>query len=693
MVRKSESISGAAESRTVKHGVSRLLPYAPPWLWLAIIGVIAAVVHAFYPAEDYWFAPVLIMLAHQGAAWVSWSMTKHKGLTDVQRVLAMSSLAVSCVFMIGVNALGFVSGWVGPFAGIGGSFAMFWTIRRMHLTGDTKAVANAAGGVVGDLVQTLQGAKLGTPKQLESGAVVVPFEVDRASQTVEDMLPVVKTFERVSGLRPNAGKLVPDTNDSGAGEMRFFPKDILEHGVPWQGPSSFGGSIAEPFPVAKRIDTTTVFIYLTGDEAKGRNAVQWLFTGMNGAGKSKAMQQLLGDASTRTQVSMFVHDHVKADVTVKPLLEGGAIEWLSTTIEDGKAMLAAVRGAIKPRMMYLSREHDAEQWFDGCGLNVVLVWLEEATDLGNMKSLAQIAREARAAGIYLFVSMQRASYDNLDTTTRAQLSGNVCFGVESETDATFGLGKNVINLGAHPELWGNKRGGYVYISAPGIEDEDAAVEARWMLAKRDQVRDAAKRGTAVRTPLDETTVKALGATFANRIKPEAYVKGHPDYAKVMGLDVSLDSDKPSNSGSSTRKESIADEYEGDEDVNEDDDEKATEELRNQLSESVDIPVCPFPDLVSKAAEGKKMTTQECRNLVQHYLADRHSKGETSISVPDLAAMTPPVPRGREWLRQELIRLAGDNPDDVPAGTDYRLHSETEDAAGMYTIVAPVLTGR
>jgi hypothetical protein len=708
----------AAQSRTVKHGVSRLLPYAPPWLmWVGILMLALLGWQEYSPAthDSPWYSlyPLAVVLAHGGAMLLSRKMTQHKDLNDALVVLAQSSIMASMLLSVLVGILGPNRVLLSLWGGIGGVMCLYWSIRRMHLTGDAKAVATATTGTVATLLDKLNGAKVGNVIQNpETGVIEIPLEANRGEQDIEDLQEFVNATTSVAGLRRGAGKLVPDDDDVARGVAKFYPTDILTGKQAWPGPSAFGSSIAWPIPVGRRLDYTTVNIHLTADPAIPRVLPQWLIMGMSGAGKSAFFRMLSADILTRKDVTLWVHDHVKGLQTLKPVLEGKGCDWVSMSLANGKSMLASVREVIRARARWMGA-HDLEDWVPECGLNLLVVWLEEANELGQLKDLVKLVKEGRSVGVVIFISMQRASHVSLDTETRAQLSGNVCFGVESTQDAMFGLSDYVRARGAEPERWKNNKQGYCYIDAPGITESEAALEARTFFAERDEVVDAIRRGGAVRRSLsderDQLTIKAAGKAYAERLPQEAYLPGHPLFAKATGLELNKEDDNEygklgepvrvldgSDIGSSLSSERVsggnrdsAGEDTGsdveDVDLDEDDDEQE-EETVESLTGEAQFPKPPSFALAKTRTPVEKLSTAECEARVQAYLMEKCRRGDFKVRVPDIEKMTPPIRYKAQWIRNYLNRLC--TGDANPQG--YRLEREEDAQPGEFSIIPPVL---
>ncbi|GAA4014772.1 hypothetical protein GCM10022232_67000 [Streptomyces plumbiresistens] len=110
----------------------------------------------------------------------------------------------------------------------------------------------------------------------------------------------------------------------------------------------------------------------------------------------------------------------------------------------------------------------------------MVAWFEEAANtlraLGD-DAFTGIAQEARSAGISLIVSLQRPSYDQMSTSTRASLPSVIALGCDAR-DEGFSLPDEVLAAGAHPGAWGNRRPGYCYVVSPGIPEDRYPSPAR-----------------------------------------------------------------------------------------------------------------------------------------------------------------------------------------------------------------------
>lgn len=663
---------GAAASRTTKHGVSRLLVYAPPWVvWLIWLPV-AVLIYRIW-GDDYDARPWLslgIFLATVGAAAITARYGTHRG--ELLQLLATATTALAGLWLL-------VATIVGPFTrpvpdlwgGVGAALCVYWTIRRALMgTGDQVV---AATGPAAKLIEALKGAKLGNPKILDGGIVETQLEVERGSQTIADLqaqLPVVTAA--VPGLRPGSMRIVPDPNDAGAGTLVSVPIDPLADPKPWPGPSAPGESVHLGAPIGVYDVGRIARIFLTGDEATARALAHWLIMGMSGAGKSTGMKLLIGDLVTRYDVAVWAHDHVKGVQTLSPLL--GGLDWVTLDLKAGKVMLAEVRKAIRARTDHLGRRN-IEQWEIDCGLSLLIVWIEEATELADLDILVQLVREARSVGIVLMLSLQRASHSSMDTDVRAQLGGSWCFGVRDSTDAGMALPDAATDAGATPELWGTDKPGACYLTGPGIPRELWAAEIRTWRATAQQLKDACELGKRFRQPLDSVTTGALGPAYHQRPAPISYLE-------VGG----------GGQASSVRTPSTAvvpGPLDGDLDDEDCDDDERMGEMPRELDPGIpvdpDQPIGPPPvDMpLGTPRTGPKLPTEKARAVVQHHLATLHASGHAYTKPADIAAMKPPTTRTSEWVRLELHRLASE-----AEPTEWALDRDPDDPPGTFRIVEP-----
>ncbi|MGV9387488.1 hypothetical protein ACWDRB_67830, partial [Nonomuraea sp. NPDC003707] len=280
---------------------------------------------------------------------------------------------------------------------------------------------------------------------------------------------------------------------------------------------------------------------LPGDPDVGRNASHFLIAGGTGSGKGDAALNLMTEILSRGDVIMWLSDP-KAFQDFRPLLP--AYDWAVEGGADTEAMVEALQHVIPARTGWLGK-HSYRQWTPqaaqkqtdpahscaasgacGCpGMPYMVAWMEEAANtLRNLgdDAFTGIAQEARSAGVSLIVSLQRPSYDQMSTSTRASLPSVIALGCDPR-DEGFSLPESVINQGAHPGAWGNRRPGYCYVVSGGIDPERYASPGRTQqfttraVSLMETLAEWAVRNGATADPITAGAAKAVvGRAYTGR---------------------------------------------------------------------------------------------------------------------------------------------------------------------------------
>ncbi len=333
-------------------------------------------------------------------------------------------------------------------------------------------------------------------------------------------LPIGKTIEdaknKRTALAQIAGKPrtlvhVSETPNAieGQVDITILKEDPFKQPYWWKGPEHPGESIVLPISYATYDTGERPNLYVAGKN--GASSQHFLTMGMSGAGKSKAWQVIYGSVLTRKEVSVIFGDPAKGMQTGGPLASG--LEWFATTYDECLEQIQAVIRAIPARTDYLT-SRGLDHWQSGCGLNFVIFHLEEAARFAEVDELVEMIEAARSAGICIVISLQKATNDRLKTSARYNLGGNMCFGVKMKSDARFGLSEYAIEAGAMPHIWQDKKPGYHYLEAHGLDATMAGHPLRsdWIdIADLERQIDGAGH---LRTQLDTTTVDALGLPYA-----------------------------------------------------------------------------------------------------------------------------------------------------------------------------------
>ncbi|MYR36344.1 hypothetical protein GTX14_04650 [Streptomyces sp. SID4944] len=289
---------------------------------------------------------------------------------------------------------------------------------------------------------------------------------------------------------------------------------------------------------------------------------------MNGSGKSAGQSVAITEALTRRDAIVWAVDPSKGMQTFAPFLPH--LDWVEMTEAGGNEMIDALSQVITARANRLG-QHGYKNWtpdaFDQLGMPYLIVWIEEAAKFfRNGTEMEGLVMEARSAGISVIISLQRPSATSMPTDVREQLGGVLCFGVKGSTTADMALPDDVRDAGARPEAWENRKPGYAYLVAPGVDEDRYATPLRTYLIDDDQITGAL--AILPRTPIDPVTAAAAGDAYANRTQ--------------------YDTDSPLTSGDTDRQEPVL--------MTKDDNEQAEKALlEKQVDREIDAMVGDDPD--------------------------------------------------------------------------------------------------
>jgi hypothetical protein len=318
---------------------------------------------------------------------------------------------------------------------------------------------------------------------VEPNKVTVPYALPAGEATNADMSKSLPRIASALDVPATAVRYRPDPESARRGELVIVPNDMLKEIIWYPGPSAPGGSIAEPLVIGVYDDGRELLLTIP-------QAIHLLVMGMTGSGKTEAAMDVMAEVLTRRDVAVWLSDPKRGQDLGEAF---GACDWVVTTQDGAAVMIEAFKAAIPARQLWLGT-HGYRSWEPaaavrqddpahtcrqdgtacGCpGMAYLIGWFEEAANTLRAvddDAFTGIAQEARSAGASLVISMQRASGYQISTDTRASLPSALCMGVE-ERDAGFALPSEVLDAGANPGAWGNKRPGYCYLVTAGIDEE------------------------------------------------------------------------------------------------------------------------------------------------------------------------------------------------------------------------------
>ncbi|MEU3221202.1 plasmid transfer protein TraB [Streptomyces sp. NPDC006971] len=487
------------DQHTIRRGSSgvgtyllhRAMPHLPPWLGVAGVGIVGSGAHLVWAdSVGAGVGLTLSAVALTGATWWAGRETSPQ-----RRLHSAITVAAGSAWMTGAALAGPLSGILPDTYLMGGTvLALSWNIRMALRTSDSAPAESADKGLLAKV--GLARAMIGRT-QVEPNRVTAALALEGGEQTNDDVARALVRIASALDLPQSAVRYQPSADSARRGELVIVPRDMLAEPQEWAGPSTPGGSIMDPLVIGQYDDGSPLMVWLPGDPDVGRNASHFLIAGGTGSGKGDAALNLMTEILSRSDVIMWLSDP-KAFQDFRPLLP--AYDWAVEGGAGTEAMVEALQHVIPARTGWLGK-HSYRQWAPeaaeqqtdpahscasdgkacGCpGMPYMVAWMEEAANtlrqLGD-DAFTGIAQEARSAGVSLIVSLQRPSYDQMSTSTRASLPSVIALGCDPR-DEGFSLPESVIDQGAHPGAWGNRKPGYCYVVSGGIDPERYASPGR-----------------------------------------------------------------------------------------------------------------------------------------------------------------------------------------------------------------------
>ncbi|MFI9327812.1 plasmid transfer protein TraB [Kitasatospora sp. NPDC052868] len=648
-----ENLEGASTGKGVAGWLAhRAKPYTPPWITVGATGVAGTM--AWLPAHGstgYAVGLTLGSVALTGAtAWAGKTTGVQRRLHSAVTVAAGSGWFTG-VALAGWNSLTFGTFWLG-----GTVLALSWNVRQvMRRNPDAVQAGVDTDGSLLEKVK-LAGAKL-RHTSVEPNRVTAELLLPAGELTNNDVAKALPNIASGLDVAPTAVRYMPDPDSARRGELVVVPRDMLADVVEWEMPTNVGGSIAEPLVIGRYDDGAPLMLWLPGDPQAGRNSTHLGIFGMSGSGKGDGALDILTEIMGRRDVIIWLSDP-KAFQDFGPLRPG--LDWAVEGGAETETMVTALQAVIPARTRWLGA-HGYRQWTPaaaepqsdpahscrkggacGCeGMPFLVAWFEEAANTLRFMgedAFTGAAQEARSGGIALVISLQRPSHDQISTSTRASLPSALVFGLDAR-DEGMALPGPVLDAGAHPGAWGNRRPGYCYLVTPGVDEHRYSAPGRtWRFTgKAARVMEqlaawAVRNGARV----DPVTAKAAGATVGN-----AYTDRHARNTTDPEDDDSVYAD-PDNDDSGTGRR-VDPEDEG-------------------LDPQAELP--PVPDALDGVAFGPEsaapdFTPEEARAAMDAIVAAFEQHGVMVIGPKDVMDQATQFGRSRPWVSGEFRRLVED----------------------------------
>lgn len=660
--------NGSLTRGVVDHLVARATPYLAPWAGAYTLPpALGGAAHVMWTdtALEAGLACGAIGIAGTGLAALTWKVASgDTPYRRYRRVQATASVAaamgwLTCAVAAGPLAPGVVDAWL-----LGaGAFAASWNIRQvLRNSHDETEQQDTSGGLLEKI--GLAKFRLKQVKAGDKGIVTARVEVPEG-RTLEDMQDAAPRLAAATRIPPSGVTVHKNPDDASRGSLTLRVADLLKDGVRWEPPKRMGMYPDEPIPVGVYADGEPVLINPFGAPILQHTLVM----GVTGAGKSEFARGLLTHLATRRKITLIVVDCAKGKQSIGHIADG--IDWVVSDRSEAKRLLRALPAAIAARGDVLARE-GLDQWTRDSSLNAVVLWIEEATDVADIEQLDEIARKARSVGIWLVISLQRATWTNVSTDVRANLQSSVCFGVDRAEDAAFCLPDSVIAAGACPD-WGSSRPGYAYATGMGIPENRWAIEWRSGLTNREELAALVAAGAEYRDPLDQVTAAALGPVYEQRshrgtnrttttalpqAAPATLVRGDAPAEEPHDLEASM------NDGMDDEIQDVRDEILGGIPADPEPDAEYAE-----LTLEDDVPETD-PDTTLQFEPAARPSTEEARRILYDQIAQWAAQGRLEFEPADLIPAVTAAGRKRPWMQAQLKRLVEDGVLDNPAHGEY-----------------------
>lgn len=680
---------GGVLSTIGSHLAAKAAPYLPPWIGAAVLPPAAG-----WGVHEMWGDSALsagLASAGMGAggvllAAVTWAVS---GGTNRFRRYRRAQATASVTAGMGWLTCSVSAGPFGhPMTDLwllgGGLFAASWNVRQIMRNAHDETEETDKGGL-GNLAEAIGLEKVKVKNAKGNGKGMVTAEVfPMPGKTVEDVQAAAPKIAAALHVPPSAVTVNKDPDNAGHGTFSARVADLLKHGVPFRPPEALGLLPTEPIPVGLYADGEIWFV----NPFLAEILQHLLVMGVTGSGKSEFARTVLAHLMTRRQLTIWLIDLAKGEQTVGHMQEG--LDWFVDKKRGGtreaKAMLRCLPDVIAARGTELAAE-GLDQWTPESKLNAMVVWIEEAADVADFDVLSKIARTARSVGVWLVISLQRATWKNLDVDVRTNLQAAACFGVDEASDAGFCLPDRVTDSGAIPD-WGADRPGYAYATGMGIPAKRWTTEVRGSLTKtvKDQIRAMVLAAAAYRDPLDDISARAAGLAYEQRshrgtnrtnAPVEAVAAASAELHAVPAYEDDMDDEGDVEAVDPAVEEAAAMELQ---DAYDEimaqipaDPEPDAEYARLRLED--DVPDTD-PDTDLTFEQDDRPSTEEARAIlygqIDQWAATDHLTFETGELIPATVA----AGRKRGWLQKELKELT-------------RQGVLRRDAYGEYTIVRPI----
>lgn len=475
------AVSSGHGAKYVEH---RAWMLTPPWITAGGLYAAAEIGHLLLAGDPISLAWGAVGLTCSTGALAMFTHIAGQARGPAVRIHAMATVVAGGSWMILGTIVGPLHhGLALTYLGVSATLAASWNIRNiLRGQGDETVQQTSRWDEISDSVQTLR-SRIGAIR-VESTMAKVELGLPDGVTAAEVQAEAPK-LDQLLGTKPGGVRVVSDPDDASRVELHITPVDMLRETIPWTGPVAAGLSVSAPVALGRYEDGETLALTMPG--VAGRQPMSHIMVvGMTGAGKSELLQVLVAELGTRHDVVIDYLDVAgKADQTVGPIRK--AIRTLITEREEAEKYLRLRLCEVPDRSRALAAQ-GMREWREGAISKFEVIIIDEGASLvADSSDFVEMVRLFRSVGICVVIGMQRVTYDQMPTSARANFGTVLCFGVRTSADTRAALSGETIDSGAAPEAWRNRRPGYLYLEAPGVDPDRYAMPARAYLARAEDV--------------------------------------------------------------------------------------------------------------------------------------------------------------------------------------------------------------
>lgn len=639
----------------VKPGRPSLQDYLKPWAALPVLAPAGLLAHWMWGDAGIGtgLAAAAIAAAGGGVAWVTHRLTEAR--TWYAHHIATATIGTGTAWLSAAVIFGAGRPMIDILL-IGG--VALCSIADVHLwaagQGEGEPTKKKAGRVLPSWEVVAGKLKL----RNVTAKVTADTEMQQRSKlklldgtTAEDVQRYRKEMASIYGVAPGGVRVVEDPGDASQAELVVVKQDVMRQLIPWPGlKAEQVGAGIEDYPLELGVyEDGEIFV----DQLNNRHT---LTVGMAGSGKSVYGKVKCVTIAARRDAFVCAIDLAKGGQTLGPIT--GAIGWPAFDKPAATAMLEGLKRAVRARADHLASQ-GLGQWTPSCGLTFIHVHIEEAARVADVDEVVELLQEARSTGIHMELSLQRATWSNLDTDARANLGDGICLGVQSEADAGFVLPDYVLDAGCDPSVWRKTRPGAAYAAIEEVEAERHTVGVKFYgppSTKKEEENLLLKAAADSLPPqdpkLDAITRAAFGSAYAT------YVQSQADTATPAAAPVPEPAPAsvpaPASTPHHQQEEEDMTEEEITQVLGEDPDPDLKADIDDPIElEGADVRLAPpKPRTKESAAEGRKLLDAQLQLWSDQQLPTGFTAPELGRALVDSHGLK----RSRGWILKELRRL-------------------------------------